>query len=135
MTAYPRTGMIHEQTKPGSWREGTFLDCVQLRRFAGLPRSSQDEIGAALSVAPFGGKHRSAKPWKGTGAGVSEIVEDHPGDAYRAIYTVRFADAVYVLHAFQKKSPSGIRTARSDVELVTHRLKPAQQDYEERYGS
>lgn len=59
-----------------------------------------------------------------------EIVEDHRGDTYRAIYTVRFTDAVYVLHAFQKKSKSGIKTDQTDVKLVTERLKRAKIDYE-----
>jgi phage-related protein len=99
-----------------------------------FPETVKDEIGAALSVAQFAGKHPSAKPWKGEGPGVFEIVEDHRGDAYRAIYTVRFADAIYVLHAFQKKSPSGIKTPRRDVDMVTQRLKLAQQDYEARHG-
>ncbi|NDU91114.1 MAG: hypothetical protein G3I10_00585 [Ferrovum sp.] len=67
----------------------------------------------------------SAKPWKGEGPGVFEIVEDHRGDAYRVAYTVRFAKAVYVLHCFQKKSPSGIRTARNDVDLIHEHLKMA----------
>jgi phage-related protein len=100
-----------------------------------FPEAVKDEIGAALNVAQFGGKLPSAKPWKGEGPGVFEIVEDHRGDAYRAIYTVRFADAIYVLHAFQKKSPSGIKTPRRDVELVAQRLKLAQQDYEARHGN
>lgn len=100
-----------------------------------FPEAVKDETGAALSAAQFGGKHPSAKPWKGAGAGVLEIVEDYRGDAYRAIYTVRFADAVYVLHAFQKKSPSGIKTRRRDVELVAQRLKLAQRDYEARHDS
>jgi len=94
----------------------------------------KDTIGSALSVAQFGGKHPAAKPWKGERPGVLEIVEDYQGDAYRTVYTVRFERAVYVLHAFQKKSPKGLKTARPDVELVTRRLKAAQQDYEERYG-
>lgn len=68
------------------------------------------------------------------GAGVLEIVEDNRSGTYRAVYTVRFRKAVYVLHAFQKKSPSGIRTAKIDVELVKKRLKTAQDDYEVRYG-
>ena len=63
-----------------------------------------------------------------------EIVESHDGNAYRAVYTVRFAKAVYVLHAFQKKSPSGVRTARTDIDLIEKRLKLAKTDYEERYG-
>ena len=91
-------------------------------------------MGTALGVAQFGGKHPSAKPWKGIGPGVMEIVEDFRGDTFRAVYTVRFSEAVYVLHAFQKKSPSGIRTSRGDVELVARRLRFAEEDYEARYG-
>jgi phage-related protein len=94
----------------------------------------KDEIGVALSVAQFGGKHPSAKPWKGEGAGVLEIVEDHRGRHYRAVYTVKFENAAYVLHAFQKKSPKGIKTAQTDVELVSRRLKVASEDYEARFG-
>ena len=62
------------------------------------------------------------------------MVEDHDGDTYRAVYTVRFKNVVYVLHAFQKKSPKGIKTAQIDVDLVERRLKVAQQDYEGRHG-
>ena len=91
-------------------------------------------MGNALGIAQFGGKHPSAKPWKGEGAGVFEIVEDFDGDTYRAVYTVRFREVVYVLHAFQKKSPKGIKTARGDVELVRQRLKIARADYEAQYG-
>ena len=63
-----------------------------------------------------------------------EVVKDYDGDTYRAIYTVRFARAVYVLHIFQKKSPRGIETRHSDIHLVHERLKQAQKDYEERYA-
>jgi phage-related protein len=66
-----------------------------------------------------------AKPLKGLGSGVLEIVSDHRGDTYRGIYTVRFADKVYVLHVFQKKSKTGIRTPQSEIELVRQRLKRA----------
>src|SRR2546421_5352261 len=99
-----------------------------------FPERVRDEIGAALSVAQFGGKHPKAKPWKGEGTGVLEVVEDHRGDTYRAVYTVRFTQAVYALHAFQKKSPKGIKTAQTDIELVGQRLNAAQKDYESRYG-
>ncbi len=91
-------------------------------------------MGYALSLAQFGGRHPSAKPWRGEGPGVVELVEDHKGNTYRVIYTIRFERAVYVLHAFQKKSPRGIKTARPDVALVTERLKAAREDYEARYG-
>jgi phage-related protein len=99
-----------------------------------FPEPVKDEIGVALSVAQFGGKHPKAKPWKGEGPGVLEIVEDHHGDTYRAVYTVRFEHAVYVLHAFQKKSPKGRKTALTDVNLISRRLMAAEKDYEVRYG-
>jgi phage-related protein len=83
-------------------------------------------------VAQLGGKHPHAKPWKGEGPGVFEIVENHDGDTYRALYTVRFDGAVYVLHAFQKRSPSGSRTAALDVALIRERLKRSREDYEAR---
>jgi phage-related protein len=102
--------------------------------FLGFPEPVKDGMGNALGLAQFGGTHPSAKPWKGGGPGVFELVEDHDGDTYRAVYTVRFKEVVYVLHAFQKKSPKGIRTAQVDVDLVERRLKVAQQDYEARYG-
>jgi len=91
-------------------------------------------MGNALGITQFGGTAPTAKPWKGLGPGVLEIVESHDGNAYRAVYTVRFEKAVYVLHAFQKKSPSGIRTAKRDVDLVAQRLRAAETDYEEHYG-
>jgi phage-related protein len=98
-----------------------------------FPEKVQKKIGAALSLAQFGGKHPSSKPWKGAGSVVFEIVQNYRSDAYRAVYTVKFAEAVYVLHAFQKKSPSGARTPRRDVELVVQRLKQAQKEYEARH--
>lgn len=100
-----------------------------------FPEAVKDAMGVALSVAQFGGKHPSAKPWKGLGPGVLEIVEDYRTDTYRAVYTVRFSNAVYVLHAFQKKSPKGKKTAQTDVQLVAKRLRSAAEDYEARYGS
>ena len=99
-----------------------------------FPEAVIDEIATALSVAQFGGKHPSAKPWRGEGPGVFEMVENHRADTYRPVYTVQFESAVYVLHAFQKKSPTGIKTARRDVELIGRRLKEASADYEVRYG-
>lgn len=103
------------------------------RDFLGFPGPVKDEMGNALGLAQFGGKHPSAKPWKGLGPGVFELVENHDGDTYRAVYAVRFKEVVYVLHAFQKKSPKGIRTATIDTNLVERRLKVAQQDYEDNY--
>jgi phage-related protein len=114
--------------KPLFWVGSARID---LREF---PEEVKDAMGVALSVAQFGGKHPRAKPWKGEGPGVFEIVSDFRSDTFRAVYTVRFARAVYVLHAFQKKSPSGIATARRDIELVAQRLRMARADYEVRYG-
>jgi phage-related protein len=104
------------------------------RDFLAFPQPVKDELGNALGLAQFGGKHPHAKPWKGQGPGMFEAVENYDGDTYRAVYTVRFREVIYVLHAFQEKSPTGIRTARTDVELIARRLQVAQQDYEARYG-
>jgi len=103
--------------------------------FCAFPLPVQREIGNALGLAQFDGKHPRAKPWKGEGPGVFEVVDDFDGDTYRAVYTVRFRYAVYVLHASQKKSPSGIRTARGDIELIARRLRIARQDHEARDGT
>jgi len=99
-----------------------------------FPEPVQDEIGTALSVAQFGGKHPSAKPWRAEGPGVFEVVEDHRGDTYRAVHSLIREGVVYVLHAFQKKSPSGIRTSKRDIELIARRLHEARMDFEVRYG-
>lgn len=101
-----------------------------LRRF---PEEVQDVMGYALHLAQTGGKHDAAKPLAGFGgAGVLEVVDDHRGDTYRAVYTVRFADAVYVLHAFQKKAKKGIATPRREIALIHARLKLAATDHAER---
>ncbi len=105
------------------------------RDFLAFPAPVQSDMGYALGLAQLGGKHPHAKPWKGEGAAVFEVVENFDGDTFRAVYTVRFEGAVYVLHAFQKKSPSGIRTALQDVERIGERLKRARDDYEMRQRS
>ena len=93
-----------------------------------LPRQAQKDIGFALFEAQLGGKSYFAKPLKGfKGAGVLEIVEDLDGDTYRAVYTVKLADAIYVLHVFQKKSKRGIATPKADMDLIKSRLKLAEQ--------
>ena len=84
-------------------------------------------MGYALYVAQQGGKHRDAKALTGFGgARVVEIIKDYRGDTFRAVYTVRFEKAVYVLHAFQKKSKTGRETPRGDVELIKQRLREAE---------
>jgi len=114
--------------RPLFWMRSSLKD---LERF---PAEVQEHIGYALSAAQFGGKHQDAKPWKGDGPGVMEVVEDFRGDTFRAVYAVRFAEAVYVLHVFQKKSTKGIATMLADRELISKRLKDAAADYKERYG-
>ena len=96
-----------------------------LREF---PEAVTDEMGFALYEAQCGLKPLDAKPLKGFGgANVLEIVSDYQTDAYRAVYTVRFAERVYVLHAFQKKSRKGIATSQSEIELIKRRLKQAEE--------
>ena len=99
-----------------------------------MPDPVVRQMGAALSVAQYGGKHPDAKPWKGLGPDVFEVVSDFKTDTFRAGYVVRFEQAIYVLHCFQKKSPSGTRTAKTDVEMTKRRLNVAKADYEVRYG-
>jgi phage-related protein len=97
---------------------------------ASFPEDVKDAIGYALYIAQRGGKHADAKPLRGFGgAGVLEIVEDHAGDTYRAVYTVRLAGRVYVLHVFQKKSKTGITTPKAVIELIRSRLKRAEEEH------
>jgi phage-related protein len=117
----PRTGAKLE--KPVYWVGSSKKDLLA------FPNNVVSAMGYALGVAQLGGKHPHAKPWKGHGPGVFEIVENLDGDAYRAIYTLCFAQAIYVLHAFQKKSTSGIKTSKRDVDLISRRLKLATQVY------
>jgi len=91
--------------------------------FKAFPIDVQKDMGVGLFVVQLGGTPDSSKPWKGLGPGVYELVEDHRGDTFRAVYTVRMGDAIHVLHAFQKKSKSGIATPRPDVKLIERRLK------------
>jgi phage-related protein len=91
-----------------------------------MPEPVRKDIGVALDIAQHGQKPNAATPLRGFGgAGVLEIVDDHDGDTYRAVYTVRLAHAVYVLHAFQKKSKTGSKLPRKDAELIEERLKMA----------
>lgn len=97
------------------------------RDLMAMPESVKDTFGYALHLAEAGSKHGAAKPLKGfAGAGVLEVIEDHVGDTYRAVYTVNFGNAVYVLHCFQKKSVRGIATPKPDMDLIHERLKAAE---------
>jgi phage-related protein len=95
-----------------------------LRALKEFPRAVQQQVGFALYQAQMGGKHVNAKPLK-VGSGVLEIISDHQGDTFRTVYTVKLEKAVYVLHAFQKKSKHGIATPQSVLELVKQRLRRA----------
>jgi phage-related protein len=95
-----------------------------------FPEEVRRRVGGALWDAQLGFKAPFAKPLKGfAGAGVIEIVDDFDGDTYRAVYTVRFAGMIYVLHAFQKKSKRGIATPKAELDLIAQRLKRAREDY------
>ena len=113
-------------------KEVIFVASAQedLRAF---PDDVKHVMGFALYEAERGGKHPAAKPLKGfKGAGVLEILDDHDGDTYRVVYTVRLEDELYVLHAFQKKSKKGIATSQSDLDLIAKRLALAERIHAER---
>ena len=99
---------------------------ADLRRF---PDPVQHRMGFAIYQAQIGLRHRDAKLLKGFGSGVLEVVSRHDGDTFRAVYTVRFETAVYVLHAFQKKARRGIATPKHELDLVRRRLAVAEQHY------
>ena len=117
--------MSKQPRKPVKW-----VGSVK-RDLDAMPEDVKDVFGHAIDLAQAGGKHPDAKPLTGFGsAGVLEVVEDHQGDTYRAVYTVRFVGWVYVLHCFQKKSKSGVQTPKKDMDLIHTRLKAAKQDFE-----
>ena len=106
------------------WLASSYAD------FCKLPKEVQQAIGFALYLAQCGDKHICAKPLRGfSGAGVLEVVDNFEGNTYRCAYTVRFADAVYVLHAFQKKAKRGIGTSKRDMDLIRARLAQAHKDH------
>ena len=115
--------MTDETYRPLEWVGSSRAD---LRAF---PDDVQDHVGFALYQAQIGLKHRDAKPLSGLGSGVLEVVSAFDTNAYRAVYTVRFQRAVYVLHAFQKKSRKGIATPKAEMDLVKRRLDAAQRHY------
>jgi phage-related protein len=118
---------MEEAPKPVRWVGTSLRD---LRSFPGPVRL---DIGHALFAAQEGKTDPAAKPLKGFGgASVLEIMASHQGNAWRAVYTVRFQDAIYVLHVFQKKSTKGIATPVRETELIRQRLAEAERDYRER---
>jgi phage-related protein len=117
--------MTKQPRKPLKWVGSAKRD------LNGMPEDVKDVFGHAIDLAQAGGKHQDAKVLTGFGsAGVLEVVEDDRGDTYRAVYTVKFAGWVYVLHCFQKKSKSGIKTPKEDLDLINARLKAARLDFE-----
>jgi len=116
---------MSKQVKPLEWVGSAKKDLLA------LPNPVIDVVGYALHLAQLGLKHDQAKVLKGFGsAGVLEVVEDDDGSTFRAVYTVRFKNAVYVLHCFQKKSPKGISTPKHEMDIVEGRLKLAKQHSE-----
>ena len=114
--------------RPLSWIGSSYRDYTR------FPERVQEEMGFALYRAQVGERHPLAKVMKGFGgAGVLELAQAYDGNAYRTVYTVRFANEVYILHAFQKNSKQGIATPQSEIDLIRRRLKEAEEDYRERY--
>ena len=104
-----------------------------LKDLRSFPADVKEAMGYALYQAQLGLKAPSAKPLRGFGSAmVLEVCEDYQGDTYRAVYTVRYADFVYVVHAFQKKSKRGAATPVMDIDLIKKRLKTAEEDYRSR---
>ena len=119
--------MMTETVKPAIWIGSS------LRDLRAMPEQVRRDIGQALYTAQQGASDPAAKPLKGFGgARVMEIVERDRSGAYRAVYTAQFADAIYVLHVFQKKSKRGIATPKQDIDLIRRRLAEAERDFKER---
>lgn len=104
------------------------------RDYRSFPSPIQDSFGFELYLAQTGQHPPSAKLLKGFDSGTIELIDDFDGDTYRAVYTVRFSEAVYVLHCFKKKSKRGVKTPQTDIDLIRRRLKTAAQDQAERFG-
>jgi phage-related protein len=104
------------------------------RDYLEFPARVQDGFGFELFLAQTGQHPPSAKPLRGLGGGTLELIENFDGDTYRAVYTVRFSEAVYVLHAFKKKSKRGVETPKTDIELIRRRLMAAEEDHAGRFG-
>lgn len=94
-----------------------------LKEFRTFPESAQDRIRAALQIAAAGGMADIAKPMKGLGSGVFEVALRFRSDAYRVVYAIQIGDAIWVVHAFRKKSTKGIATAKRDIDIVRSRMR------------
>lgn len=109
----------NDNYRPADWVGSSKKDLMA------FPRSVVHDIGYAITVAQHGGRPKNAKPLRRYGGGVLEVIENFDKDTYRAVYTVRFSDRIYVLHCFQKKSRRGIKMGRKDQDLIDQRLKAA----------
>ena len=117
--------MSKQSRKPLTWVGSAKRD------LDAMPEDVKDLFGHAIDLAQAGGEHQDAKVLTGFGsAGVLEVVDDDRSNTYRAVYTVKFAGWVYVLHCFQKKSKSGIKTPKADLDLIHARLQAAKKDFE-----
>lgn len=113
-----KTWMIaYRHTRPISWVKAA------LKAFESFPTEVQDEVLAALTIAADGGYPSNVKPMKGLGTGIYEVALRHRTDAYRAIYTIQFEESLWVIHAFQKKSKSGIKTPKQEIDLIVERVR------------
>ncbi len=116
--------MSSADIKPVEWVGSSYKD------FRSFPDPVQDVMGFTLYQAQIGRMHTSVKPLKGFGgSSVLEIIDNYQGNTYRAVYTVKLKNAIYVLHAFQKKSKKGIKTPQQEIELIKQRLKIAEEDH------
>jgi len=104
------------------------------RDYREFPSRVQEGFGFELYLAQTGQHPPSAKPLKGLASGTLELIDNFDGDTYRAVYTVQFSEAVYVLHAFKKKSKRGSKTPQTDIDLIKHRLKTAIDDHARRFA-
>ena len=121
------------ETRPAASLQAGCVDREQPGNLRQFPEDVKDNIGHALWFAQTDRKHDSAKPLKGfSGSGVLEIIEGFEGNAYRAVYTVKFAGFVYVLHCFQKKSKRGRKTPQMGIDLIWSRLRLAETDHKQR---
>jgi phage-related protein len=119
---------MEKEPKPVRWVGSSRRD------LKAIPEPARRDIGQALYAAQWGEEYPSVKALQGfRGRSALEIVAPYAGDTYRAVYTVRFEDAIYVLHAFQKKSKRGVSTPKKEIDLIKQRLAAAEQDYRERH--
>jgi phage-related protein len=121
-------------TKRGREQRRLFYIGSADRDLERMPKSVKEAFLSDLTVARLGGHPPSAKPMKGLGSGVLELSENSNGATYRAVYTVRFEEAMYVLHVFNKKSKKGIKTPQPDMDKITTRLRDAEAHYGENFG-